>query len=146
MHPPNISRIAEKLGLGRDTVKTYLQNLHKARMLNLVAKTGKGIAGLQKPDKIYPENPSLSYALHEAPVTGTLRETYFVNQLRNAGHSINVAAKGDFLVDEKWTFEIGGKSKDNQQLKNIPDSYLALDELEQPFLNRRPLWLFGFLY
>lgn len=143
---PNISRIADKLDLGRDTVKTYLQNLHKARMLNLVTKAGKGIAGLQKPDKIYPENPNLSHALHEAPGVGTLRETYFVNQLRNAGHSINVAAKSDFLVDEHWTFEIGGKSKDNQQLKNIPNSFLALDEIEQSFLNRRPLWLFGFLY
>jgi len=143
---PNISKIANKLHLGRDTVKTYLQNLHKARMLNLVSKYKKGIAGLQKPDKIYPENTNLSYALHTNPDQGTLRETFFVNQLTNAGYQVHLSEKGDFVVDETRTFEIGGKKKDTLQIKNIPNSYLALDDLENPYLNRVPLWLFGFLY
>jgi len=143
---PNISKIAGRLELGRDTVKTYLNNLERARLLNLLSRSTKGVAALQKPDKIYLENTNLSYALKANPEPGTLRETFFVNQLRNAGHTVELAKAGDFLVDNKWTFEVGGPSKDNKQISNTSNAYLALDELEHPYLNRIPLWLFGFLY
>jgi len=143
---PNISKIAGRLEMGRDTVKTYLNNLERARLLNLLSRSTKGMAALQKPDKIYLENTNLSYALKTNPEAGTLRETFFVNQLRNAGHKVELAKTGDFFVDGKWTFEIGGTSKDNKQIRNTKNAYLAIDELEHPYLNRIPLWLFGFLY
>ena len=143
---PNISKIAERLELGRDTVKTYLNNLDRARLLNLLTRSAKGVAALQKPDKIYLENTNLSYALKANPERGTLRETFFINQLRNAGHKTELAKAGDFIVDNKWTFEIGGPSKDATQIRQTKHAYLALDDAEHPYLNRIPLWLFGFLY
>lgn len=143
---PNISKIAQRLELGRDTVKVYLQNLQKARMLNLLQQATKGVAALQKPDKIYMENSNLAFALKQHPKTGAIRETFFVNQLKNAGHAVALAKKGDFLVNEKWTFEIGGAGKTDHQIKGVENARLALDDLEHPFLNRIPLWLFGFLY
>lgn len=143
---PNISKIAGRLELGRDTVKTYLNNLDRARLLNLLSRSTKGVAALQKPDKIYLENTNLSYALKTDPDRGTLRETFFVNQLRNAGHTIKLDKTGDFKIDDKWTFEIGGSSKDQSQIRQTKHAYLALDDAEHPYLNRIPLWLFGFLY
>lgn len=143
---PNISKIAGRLGMGRDTVKTYLNNLEQARLLNLLIRSTKGIAALQKPDKIFLENTNFSHALKSDPAPGTLRETFFINQLRNAGHKVELAKSGDFLIDEEMIFEIGGPSKDDSQIKNEKNAWLALDELEHPYLNRIPLWLFGFLY
>jgi predicted AAA+ superfamily ATPase len=143
---PNISAIAQKLNLGRETVIHFLQSLEKARLLNLLNKSTKGIAALQKPDKIYLENTNFSYALKSKPDVGTIRETFFLNQIRNAGLPISQATKGDFLVDEKWTFEIGGKGKSTTQIKEVKNAFIVSDQLERGALNRIPLWLFGFLY
>lgn len=143
---PNISKIASRLGMGRDTVKMYLNNLDQARLLNLLIRSTKGIASLQKPDKIYLENTNFSHALKSDPEPGTLRETFFINQLYNAGHKVELAKNGDFLINSEMIFEIGGPSKDDSQIKSEKNAWLALDELEHPYLNRIPLWLFGFLY
>ena len=132
--------------MGRDTVKTYLNNLDRARLLNLLSRSVKGVAALRKPDKIYLENTNLSFALKSDPNPGTLRETFFVNQLRNAGHTVLLAESGDFHIDGRWTIEVGGPSKDKSQLRDTDHAYFALDDLEHPYLNRIPLWLFGFLY
>jgi predicted AAA+ superfamily ATPase len=143
---PNISAIARKLTLGRDTVNAFLQNLQTARMVNLLSKATHGVAALQKPDKIYLENTNFSYALKPSPEAGTIRETFMFNQLRNAGHIVHQASKGDFLVDEKITFEIGGKGKSTAQIRDTNNAYIAADDIEAGALNRIPLWLFGFLY
>jgi len=143
---PNISKIAERLEMGRDTIKIYLNNLERARLLNLLSRSTKGVAALQKPDKIYLENTNLSYALKAGSDIGTIRETFFVNQLRNGGHNVELGKKGDFLIDGKLTVEVGGPSKDNSQIRETESAWLALDELEHPYLNRIPLWAFGFLY
>lgn len=143
---PNISKIASRLGMGRDTVKTYLNNLDQARLLNLLTRSTKGVAALQKPDKIFLENTNFSHALKNNPEPGTLRETFFINQLRNAGHKVELAKTSDFLIDDEMIFEIGGPSKDDSQIKKEKNGWLAIDELEHPYLNRIPLWLFGFLY
>lgn len=143
---PNISKLASRLGLGRDTVKIYLNNLARARLLNLLQRNTKGVAALQKPDKIYLENSNFSYALRTDPEPGTIRETFFLNQLRNAGHSITLGKSGDFIVDHAHTFEVGGKSKTTHQIADTENAYLALDNLEHPHMNRIPLWIFGFLY
>ncbi len=143
---PNISALARKLQIGRDTVKIYLHNLERARLLNLVTRDTDGVASLQKPEKIYPENTNLSFALKDHPELGTLRETFFLNQLRNAGHSVHLPRKGDFLIDRKWIFEIGGARKGNHKIRDLQNGFLALDDMEHAYLNRIPLWLFGFLY
>ena len=74
---------------------------------------------------------------------GNLRETFFVNQFKN-GTIINLAEQGDFLIDEKHTFEIGEKNKTQAQIHNVKNSYLAKDNIE--INNIIPVWLFGFMY
>lgn len=144
---PNISRIAERLQLGRNTVTSFLKNLSDAHILNLLSRSGKGISRLQKPDKIYFENTSFAHAFENKPEKGTIREIFFMNQLKNAGHHIELApGSGDFLVDRTFLFEVGGKNKGQTKIKDIKNSYLALDQIEQGFYNKIPLWLFGFLY
>jgi predicted AAA+ superfamily ATPase len=143
---PNISRIANKLHVGRNTIYNYLKHLEDARILNLIHKTGRGVSVLQKPDKVYFENTNLAFALNSKAERGALRETFIVNQLRNAGHDVYLAKKGDFLIDGDITIEVGGKNKSDKQIMNIQDAYLAKDDIEYAFQNSIPLWMFGLLY
>jgi len=143
---PNISKIAERLQLGRNTVNMYLKHLSDGCILNLLHKLGRGMSLLQKPDKIYFENASFAYAMQSNPNMGTIRETFFINQLKNAGHEVNLSDVGDFWVDGQWVFEVGGKNKTQSKMKGVENSYLALDDIETGFGNKIPLWLFGFLY
>jgi uncharacterized protein len=143
---PNISKIAEKLMLGRNTVNTYMKHLHDAHILQLLIKKGRGVSRLQKPDKIYFENSAFIYALQNNPEIGTVREVFFTNQLKNAGHKVNLGERGDFFIDEKLTFEIGGKNKNDHQVKNLSNAFIASDDIDMGFGNKIPLWLFGFLY
>ncbi len=144
---PNISKIAERIQLGRNTLNIYLKNLHDAGILHLLRKPGKGLSQLQKPDKIYFENPSFSFAFQNEPNIGTIREVFFINQIRNSGHEIYMSpGKGDFLVNDQYLFETGGKNKNSDQIKGLKNSFLALDDIEHGFAGTIPLWLFGFLY
>jgi len=61
-------------------------------------------------------------------------------------HRVAVAERGDFVVDEKFIFQVGGKKKGFDQIKDMEDSYLALDEIEIGIGSKIPIWLFGFLY
>jgi uncharacterized protein len=73
-------------------------------------------------------------------------KTVFINQIRNSKGEVHLAEKGDFMVNGKYVFEVGGKNKGFDQIKDLPNSYLALDEIETGFGKKIPLWLFGFLY
>lgn len=143
---PNISKLAEKMHLGRNTVNIYLKNLEDAKILNLLYEQVKGISQLQKPAKIYLENSNFLFAFQHTPSSGTIRETFILNQLRNSEHLVGSSKKGDFKVEEKWVIEVGGRNKDNSQIKNLENAFLAIDDLEVGFGNKIPLWLFGFLY
>ena len=76
---------------------------------------------------------------------GTLREVFVASMLSQA-HTIQAAKKGDLLVDEKYTLEVGGKNKKYKQIKDIANSFVVADDTEVGSGNRVPLWLFGFLY
>ncbi len=143
---PNISALAVKMKMSRDAVSDFIRHLEKAGILNLLHQKTKGVATLQKPDKIYLENTNFSFSLKDQPNIGSLRETFFLNQLRSAGHAVSLPKEGDFNVDDHLLFEIGGKSKESDSSKNAKGKYLALDDIEHSYLNRIPLWLFGFLY
>ncbi len=143
---PNISKIADKLKVGRKTIYNYLKHLEDAHILNLTHKTGRGISVLQKPDKVYFENTNLALALNSDAETGALRETFFVNQLRNAGHDLHLAKKGDFLINDEITAEVGGKNKTSKQIAGVENAYLVKDDIEYAFQNSIPLWMFGLLY
>lgn len=144
---PNIADLSRKLGMARNTVVQYLNYLDKARLINNFFVSGKGLGKLEKPGKILLENPNLfeALALFHAE-KGSIRESFFAGQLRNAGHHISLPTKGDFLIDEKYTVEVGGKRKGFGQISGVPDSFIAADEVEIGVKNKIPLWLFGFLY
>ncbi len=141
---PNIAKLAERLQLGRNTVKEYIFLLGKARILNLLSRRGKGISRLQKPDKIYLENTNFSFALKDQPDQGNLRETIFLNQMTNAGHQLFYPGKSpDFITNDGIAFEIGGKNKKGNP---SPEVFTIKDNIESGFGQTIPLWLFGFLY
>jgi hypothetical protein len=143
---PNISKLSERIKINRQTLLSYLSFLGESKLINLIYKDAHGISLLQKPSKIYLENTNLMYALSEkVPNQGNIRETFFLNQIAKK-HLVELAPKGDFIVDKNMIFEIGGKSKGIKQIKGIENSYIVADDIEYGFGNRIPLWLFGFLY
>jgi predicted AAA+ superfamily ATPase len=142
---PNISTLCREIGATRDVVIRLLYLMEKAGLLMLVNKESNSYKSLSRPDKIYLNNTNQMNALTGAVNEGTLRETFFVNQLRQA-HSVLLPQKGDYIVDGLYTFEVGGAGKTFKQIKDVPDSYLALDEMEYGSGNAIPLYLFGFLY
>lgn len=143
---PNLSKLAEKSGIHRNSLSNYLLFLEQARLIKLLYPEGVSIATLQKPEKIYLDNPNLMHGISpEKPEPGTIRETFFLNQLQ-VTHRINFSKRGDFIVDGKYIFEIGGKNKDTKQIKGIINSWIVKDDIEYPAGNELPLWIFGFLY
>ena len=143
----NANRIAAALEIGRDTVVEYLKYLGDAKVLNLLYSDKKKIGKLTKPDKIYMENTNLMYALAPTKVeVGTLRETFAICALSDS-HSVEYGkAQGDFKVDAKYTFEIGGRNKTFSQIAGVKDSYIFADDWDMPDGAKLPLWMLGFLY
>jgi len=142
---PNINKLSEKLETPRNTILRLLDYLDKAQIIHLLKTSTKGVSYLQKPEKIYLNNTNFIYLFSPKQANvGNIRETFFLNQL-SAMHSITSAKFGDFMVDEHMVFEVGGSNKTNEQIKGVPNSYLAL-EIEGGNNNRIPLWLFGMLY
>ena len=143
----NANKIAAALEIGRDTVVEYLKFLSDAKILNLLYSDKKKIGKLTKPDKVYPENPNLLYALAPAKVEiGTARESFAVSCLEES-HIVEYGKEqGDFKVDSKYTFEIGGPSKDYSQISGVKDSYVFADDWDMPDGAKLPLWMLGFLY
>lgn len=143
---PNVSKLSEKIQINRATLLSYLYYLDEIGLTRNLYKEAQGITRLQKPSKIYLENTNLIYLLaRENANLGNLRETFFSNQL-GFQHQLSFTTQGDFLVDEKYSFEIGGKSKTDKQLVGAADGYIAADGIEYGYQNKIPLWLFGFLY
>jgi predicted AAA+ superfamily ATPase len=145
-YKPNIESLSKQIGTTRDTLLKYLYYLEKADILKWLTKDTFGINYLNKPDKLYLNNTNLAFALsNEKPDKGNLRETFFLNQI-SVKHKTSYPDKGDFLVDDKYLFEVGGKSKNSKQIANMENAFLAVDDVEYADGNRIPLWLFGFLY
>lgn len=141
----SIESLAQKVGTSKVTLYKYIELLHKAELLRHIVYEGKRFKSMQKPDKLYLSNTTLLSSLCLEPQIGTIRECFFASQV-SAKSSIYYVDKGDFLVDEKFTFEIGGKNKSFEQIKDVKNSYVVSDGIEVGFKNRLPLWLFGFTY
>ncbi len=143
----NLSNIASELYItDQRTLIKYLNLLEKAELINTLGANVIGNKILNKPQKIYLNNPNLMFAIDTENIQiGTVRETFFFNQLQYL-YKVNYPKSGDFLINNKYTFEVGGKSKKQKQIKNIDNAFLALDSIEIGFANKIPLWLFGFLY
>ncbi len=144
---PNISELSRKTGISRDILLRLIDLLEKSELLISLRQDSSPTGYLTKPEKIYLNNTSLLYSLtlNQNPETGTLRETFFVNQLRE-NHLVNLPKKGDFIVEGKFVFEVGGRSKTTQQIADLSEAFIVQDDIEVGYRNRIPLWLFGFLY
>ncbi|MBR2281533.1 MAG: ATP-binding protein [Spirochaetales bacterium] len=143
---PNMSELFAQLETDRNLGMKMLYLLDRANLLNLLSSEKSNLKNMSKPDKIYCDNTNLMFSLTSRPETGTIRETFFLNQLKSAGHKVTYPQRGDFLVDDSFLFEIGGKNKTFNQIKDIPNSFLAIDDTETGRKNRIPLWMFGLLY
>ncbi len=141
----NIEKLAKLAGITKATLYKYLKYLNDAELITLISHEAKRFANIRKPDKLYLANPNLFNALCDSSNIGTIRESFFVSQVKPF-YSIYYANSGDFLVNEKYIFEIGGKNKGFGQIRDIENSYVAADDIEIGFGNKIPLWLFGFLY
>jgi predicted AAA+ superfamily ATPase len=145
---PDLKALKHLLDIGDErTLKTYLGYLEEAGVILTANKTGKGLRLLEKPAKIYLNNPNLYYALSKRQLVerGAIRETFLFNMLHVA-HSVSVPSKGDFLIEDQITIEVGGKNKGTSQIIGLKKAWLAVDDIEIGHGQRVPLWLFGFLY
>lgn len=148
-HPytPNIKELLAKMDMGDNYKGLYrfLDYLDKAKIFNILRTEAKGDAIFTKPEKIYLSNTNLHNAYCDTHNIGTLREV-FVTSMLQTKHKVSIPKKGDLLIDGKYLFEIGGKSKGYRQIKDISNSYIISDDIEIGSGNKLPLWLFGFLY
>ena len=143
---PNINKLAEKSNIHRNSVSNYLYFLEEARLINLLYPSGISIATLQKPEKVYLNNTNFMYAMvPQQTNTGNIRETFFYSQLL-VKHQVTQPRQADFEVNDKYIFEIGGKSKSQKQIANLKNAYVVKDGIEFPTGKALPLWVFGFLY
>lgn len=143
---PNITKLAGDIETSRQTVIHYLKFLGESKIINLLHSKESSDSHLAKPNKIYLHHPNIMYTINPKSVNeGTLRESFFYNQVANV-HKVISSPASDFLVDDLYTFEVGGKSKKKKQIKGISDAYIVADNIEYGHDNTIPLWLFGFLY
>jgi len=143
---PNIKELAEKTQIHRNSINAYLHYLEKAKIISLLYPVGNSMAVLQKPEKIFLQNTSLMYALSGGNVElGAVRETFFHSML-SVDHKLNSPQYGDFVVDDKFTFEVGGKTKKKRQVGNIQDAWVVKDDIEIGSSGVVPLWVMGMLY
>jgi len=151
---PNISKLATSVDVSRPTLTEYLHYLELGSLTNSVNQKARGYGVISKPDKLFMYNTNLMHAISHNSNIGTQREAFFVNQIKSADYNnpkliderLLLANAGDFIIDNKYTVEVGGKNKSFKQIKEIENAYIAADEIEVGFGNKIPLWLFGFMY
>ena len=142
----NMSQIGGQLEVSRNNIANLCAYLEKAGLIGQLRTSTGGIQGLGKVDKIYLDNTSLIYTLGSPNVEiGTVRETFFFNQTRILS-SVTASPVSDFLIDDKYTFEVGGKKKKQRQLQEVENGYVVKDDIEDGYGNIIPLWQFGMLY
>ncbi len=145
-YQPNITKLAEQTGTSRDSLLKFLNYLEKSNIIKMLHKDAIGLTKMNKPEKLFLQNPNLMYAFsNNTPDTGNLRETFFLSQLM-VSHEVSFADRGDFTVDNKYTFEVGGRKKPRKQILGIKNAFIVSDEIDYRSQNKLPLWIFGLLY
>jgi predicted AAA+ superfamily ATPase len=152
----NISKLSAKIEINRNTLYQYIYYLNRGKIFNILHQNTKGDNIFSKPSKLYLANTNLYFAYCSSVEVGTLRESFFVNQLKNylslhknlsfLDDNFLASKKGDFFIKQRYTFEIGGANKSFKQIKDIQNSFVVADDIEIGFIAKIPLWLFGFLY
>ncbi|MDA3908298.1 MAG: AAA family ATPase [Sulfurimonas sp.] len=145
-YKPNMTSLSRAAEVDSKTLYTYLGALQSGRIIRMIPAYSRGESIIKKPEKIFLDNPNIFNSLCQKSDVGTLRESFFASSIQNATHTISASKKGDFIVDDKFTFEVGEKSKNFNQIKDIKNSFVLADDIEVGFGNKIPLYLFGFLY
>ena len=143
----DIKRLSIQSELQRATILEYLTYLDKAKILRLIYSDYANAKKMQKPDKVLMDNSNMLYALAaQEPNIGTVRESFAANQL-SFGHLVEYGKNhGDFKIDGKYTFEVGGVYKDYEQIADQPNSYILADDMDFPYGHKLPQWIIWFLY
>jgi predicted AAA+ superfamily ATPase len=142
---PNFSKIGRDLDIHRNSVSDLVVWLEKAGLINILRDETQGIQLLGKVNKVYLNNPNISYVLSDNdPDIGNIRETIFLAWIKPLYH-VTSSSVADFKVNE-YTFEVGGRKKGQHQIKGVANAYVVKDDIEYGYLNEIPLWAFGLLY
>ncbi len=142
---PNATKIANDLEMSRNTLNDIFAYLEKSGMISQLRTDVEGISLLGKVDKIYLDNPNISYALTETiPDIGNIRETFFNAVMRVTHHPL-ASRQADFTIDD-YTFEVGGKNKGMRQIAGMNNAFIVKDDIETAGLQTLPLWTFGMMY
>lgn len=142
---PNLTKIAEIIGVSRNNVADYINMIEEAGLVAQLRDETGGIRGLGKVEKLYLDNSNLAYALGANNTNiGNIRETFFLNQTRMMGN-VKASRQTDFCIDDTH-FEIGGRKKGQAQIENLSNGYVVKDNIEYGHDNVLPLWWFGLGY
>lgn len=142
---PNMTKLASQIQVSRNNVEEYLGYMERAGMIAQLRTGAKGMGSLGKADKVYLDNTNILYNLSEGHEDiGTVRETFFFNQVRVVS-DVTASPVSDFFVDG-MTFEVGGRGKTRDQLRGVERAYVVKDDIEYGHGATIPLWAFGLLY
>ncbi len=142
----NISKLCGAVELNQKTLYKYLGILQSAGLIRILGAKSSGISIISKPEKLYLDNTNLFSIFCDRPKEGTIRETFFASAL-SYRHSLSYPKDGgDFIINDTYTFEVGGRGKSKKQIKDVDNAFVVSDDIEIGFDSRIPLWLFGFLY
>ncbi len=142
---PNFSKLAKMLNVSRNSLDDYFSYMGKAGLIGQLRNETSGIRRLGKVDKVYLDNTNIIFNLvGDKSNIGNIRETFFFNQMRVKNEVIS-AKKADFIIDN-YTFEIGGKNKQQKQIEKDDKSFVVKDDIEFGYRNVIPLWAFGLNY
>lgn len=142
---PVLQKLADLTGVSRNYLTDYLFYMERAGMISQLRDDTGGVRSLGKVEKIYLDNTNLIYVLgQENTNVGNVRETFFMNQMR-VKHDVVSSRQADFRIGD-YTFEIGGRGKGQQQIRNVEQSFVVKDDIESGYGNVIPLWAFGLNY
>ncbi len=142
---PNFTKIAELINVSRNSLDDYFFYMEKAGLIGQLRSETSGLRGLGKVDKVYLDNTNITYNLvGDKSDVGNLRETFFFNQM-SVKNEVIASKKADYVVNG-YIFELGGKSKKQNQIENDGKSFLVKDDIEFGYRNVIPLWAFGLNY
>lgn len=142
---PNFTKIAGMIDVSRNSLDDYFLFMEQAGLIGQLRSETNGIRSLGKIDKVYLENTNLIFNLAgDSSNIGNIRETFFFNQMR-VNNEVISSPKADFIIGD-YTFEVGGKNKQQKQIDKDGKSFVVKDDIEFGYLNVIPLWAFGLNY